>query len=147
MPAIGVHVTKRGPLFSPTAPHEIKIVGRKVVQELVELGERRITTLARPRPAGVFLSIQQAGKQASKGHYRRSVQGEAREMRGEISLGNPTLVYGPWIEGTSSRNKTTRFKGYRIFRTTSQWLQKQVKKVLKSHMDKAMRRLGGRSGI
>ncbi len=25
------------------------------------------------------------------------------------------IVYGPWLEGTSSRNQTTRFKGYRSF--------------------------------
>jgi hypothetical protein len=26
------------------------------------------------------------------------------------------IVYGPWLEGTSSRNHTTRFKGYASFR-------------------------------
>ncbi len=26
------------------------------------------------------------------------------------------MVYGPWLEGTGSRNRTTRFKGYRTFR-------------------------------
>lgn len=26
------------------------------------------------------------------------------------------IVYGPWLEGTSSRNRTTRFKGYASFR-------------------------------
>lgn len=27
------------------------------------------------------------------------------------------MIYGPWLEGTGSRNKTSRFKGYRIWRT------------------------------
>lgn len=30
------------------------------------------------------------------------------------------IVYGPWLEGTSSRNRTTRFKGYASFRRAVQ---------------------------
>lgn len=26
------------------------------------------------------------------------------------------VIYGPWLEGTGSRNRTTRFKGYATFR-------------------------------
>lgn len=28
------------------------------------------------------------------------------------------VIYGPWLEGTGSRNQTTRFKGYQTFRRT-----------------------------
>lgn len=30
------------------------------------------------------------------------------------------VAYGPWLEGTSSRNRTTRFKGYASFRRAVQ---------------------------
>lgn len=30
------------------------------------------------------------------------------------------VIYGPWLEGTSDRNRTTRFKGYFHFRQTTQ---------------------------
>lgn len=30
------------------------------------------------------------------------------------------MVYGPWLEGVSSRNAATRFKGYRHWRATTQ---------------------------
>ncbi|HZB28934.1 MAG TPA: hypothetical protein VE465_02090 [Streptosporangiaceae bacterium] len=30
------------------------------------------------------------------------------------------VIYGPWLEGTGSRNKTTRFKGYSSFRRAAQ---------------------------
>lgn len=33
------------------------------------------------------------------------------------------VIYGPWIEGTGSRNRTTRFKGYRTYRLISQELE------------------------
>lgn len=29
------------------------------------------------------------------------------------------LIYGPWLEGVGSRNRTTRFKGYFSFRITA----------------------------
>ena len=32
------------------------------------------------------------------------------------------LVYNAWLEGVGSRNKTTRFKGYRMWRLTTQRL-------------------------
>ena len=31
-------------------------------------------------------------------------------------------TYGPWLEGTGSRNETTRFKGYHSFRLAAQQL-------------------------
>ncbi len=33
------------------------------------------------------------------------------------------IIYGPWLEGVGSRNKTTRFKGYFTFRRVGQALQ------------------------
>jgi len=33
------------------------------------------------------------------------------------------VIYGPWLNGTGSRNKTTRFKGYFHVRVTAQWMQ------------------------
>lgn len=36
------------------------------------------------------------------------------------------VVYGPWLEGTGSRNRTTRFKGYRTFRATTGQLQERA---------------------
>lgn len=33
------------------------------------------------------------------------------------------VIYGPWLEGISERNQTTRFKGYASFRRAAQGLQ------------------------
>lgn len=33
------------------------------------------------------------------------------------------VVYGPWLEGVISRNSTTRFKGYHVFRRVAGQLQ------------------------
>lgn len=39
-------------------------------------------------------------------------------------------VYGPWIEGTGSRNKTTRFKGYWTFRTIGTEMRGKVGTII-----------------
>lgn len=38
-------------------------------------------------------------------------------------------MYGPWLEGTGSRNRTTRFKGYFGFRRASDEIQLSVERI------------------
>lgn len=38
-------------------------------------------------------------------------------------------VYGPWLEGVGSRNRTTRFKGYFSFRRATQELDKNSAEI------------------
>lgn len=35
-------------------------------------------------------------------------------------------VYGPWLEGVGSRNRTTRFKGYHAFRKAASALDRRI---------------------
>lgn len=57
------------------------------------------------------------------GHYRRSVNGRMLgSLHGEIH--DSKVVYGPWLEGVSARNQTTRFKGYAAFRRARQELER-----------------------
>jgi hypothetical protein len=40
------------------------------------------------------------------------------------------IAYGPWLEGTSSRNNTTRFKGYASFRRAVQSTEQKAPRIL-----------------
>jgi hypothetical protein len=42
------------------------------------------------------------------------------------------IIYGPWLEGTSQRNLTTRFKGYHSFRRATQKVESLLDTFLKS---------------
>ena len=42
------------------------------------------------------------------------------------------IVYGPWLEGTSSRNRTTRFKGYASFRRAVQSAGQKAPQIVAS---------------
>ena len=51
------------------------------------------------------------------------------------------VVYASWIEGVSSRNATSVFKGYKMFWKVFQWLRKQpqeVKDIMKFHVSKEL---------
>ena len=48
-----------------------------------------------------------------------------KQRRGLVDIVHDRgIIYGPWLEGTSSRNATTRFKGYASFRKATQAAQK-----------------------
>lgn len=51
------------------------------------------------------------------------------------------IVYGPWLEGVSSRNNSSRFKGYHVFRTTLQQMEKQAESIAEQSIGEAVRTL------
>lgn len=51
------------------------------------------------------------------------------------------IVYGPWLEGVSSRNNTSRFKGYHVFRTTLQQMEKRAENIAEQSIGEAVRTL------
>lgn len=60
-----------------------------------------------------------------------------------VALNDRGVVYGPWLEGTGSRNQTTRFKGYNTFRLTKQELEKKMPELLKPYIRNLIQELGG----
>lgn len=52
-------------------------------------------------------------------------------------------VYGPWLEGTSSRNQSTRFRGYQTFRKIRQELQGKAAGIAEPILSRFVNRMGG----
>ena len=141
MTTASVRIETSGPLFSANAPNIVRRAAQRTVAQLVEIGESKLDQMLRPRPAGVFLSVSEARTgQASKGNYRRNLHTVVEDLRGVIS--NP-VIYSAWLEGVSTRNQTTRFKGYSSMRRVAQELQKQVPQVARANVEKAIRELNG----
>lgn len=122
-------VTISGPLFSGGAPEVITMALEDMVREVTELGVERLTTSF---PTGVPVKT---------GNYRRNINPTIAGMTGRID--DSQVIYGPWIEGTGSRNQTTRFKGYSTFRRTAQWLEEQVPIVARKRAEMLVKELGG----
>lgn len=53
------------------------------------------------------------------------------------------VTWGPWLEGTSRRNDSTRFKGYHLFRKTRQELQRKAPEIAEQELAKYLPRMGG----
>lgn len=51
------------------------------------------------------------------------------------------VIYGPWLEGTGSRNRTTRFKGYASFRRALQSIERRVDVITAPIVDDYVTRL------
>lgn len=75
------------------------------------------------------------------GYYESRIAVERRETyRG---VWDSRVVYGSWLEGTSSRNKTTRFKGYGTFRMIRQSLEKDKTRLAEPIVASFVREING----
>lgn len=93
-----------GPFFSANMDNIADAYIAKIERKVADEAERHVTDLMRkffkhPTP-----------------YYWLHVLAKPRADYHVVTDGG--IVYGPWLEGTGSRNRTTRFKGYRHFRLT-----------------------------
>ena len=140
MVMVRVSVELKGPAFErPGIKRAVGSAAQRAIQELVEEGEELLSKILRPRPAGVYLSAAEAGARASTGNYRRNISGRVSSGVGIITDGG--VVYGPWLEGVSNRNQTTRFKGYGAFRKVQAELDRKAKATLDRSVRREIRRL------
>jgi hypothetical protein len=121
---IKMDVKLSGPLFSGSLPQKVGHRLDDTSQELADKGKDRLRELLQKGGGGVF--------KESTGNYREHIALELR-VDHEVLLTDGGIVYGPWLEGTSSRNQSTRFKGYHVFRQVGDWLDEQAKVILDKH--------------
>lgn len=60
-------------------------------------------------------------------YYRLQVEAQPNPPGWKIT--DQGVIYGPWLEGTGSRNRTTRFKGYATFRRTVQQINARAQAI------------------
>ena len=126
MPSVQVRIS--GPFFSGSMPGVIRDALSKAMGDVVAEGERSVKLQLYP------------GHGLRSGHYRRSVHGEMQNsMHGRIH--DSDVIYGPWLEGVGSRNQTTRFKGYHMFRQAKGELERKVPGIINHRVAQAVGRL------
>jgi hypothetical protein len=76
------------------------------------------------------------------GHYQEMIK--TLFLSYNDVLVSDSLVYGPWLEGTSERNRSTRFKGYRLWRQARQAAQQQAPKIAQELFGKYAERIGAK---
>lgn len=73
------------------------------------------------------------------GYYRRNIQVTRRAIYRGVSDGG--VVYGGYLEGVARNNKTTRFKGYRTFRTVKQGIDRDKERIAAPEVKKLIKEL------
>lgn len=125
-----VTITLRGPIFDGRA----------------EQAARELTGEILDRVAGHAMEGVQHNLDTSLRHptpyyeTQINVRSTAAEARVVNDRG---VVYGPWLEGTGSRNRTTRFKGYASFRRARDRTQRAVPGIAGNLIRKYRARMGG----
>lgn len=120
-----LRVIKRGPLFDGGARSAVRAFLTTAADAVADEGRAMARGIA-PRRSGYYesrITTQNLGQDAV------------------VTDGG--VVYGPWLEGVSSRNQSTRFKGYRTFRQTKQRLERRVPQIVRPAVSQLVRRLGG----
>jgi hypothetical protein len=72
-------------------------------------------------------------------YYRLQVT--STEYPGRTVINDGGVIYGPWLEGTGSRNRTTRFKGYATFRRMTQKLNTEAGRILQPYVDQLVEKI------
>ena len=126
MPSVSVRIS--GPFFGGSMPGHIRSALSLSIGDVVAEGERSVKLQLYP------------GHGLRTGHYRRSVHGEMQNsMHGRIH--DSGVIYGPWLEGVGSRNQTTRFKGYHMFRQAKGELERKIPAIVNRRVAQAVGRL------
>lgn len=116
-----VNVTYRGPLFDGRA----KVMTDRAVRDM----EHHLAEVGADYVRGELDRVLR--KQTP--YYRLQIT--TTEYPGSTVVNDGGMVYGPWLEGTGSRNKTTRFKGYATFRRMTVKLNAESTRILQPYAD------------
>ena len=73
------------------------------------------------------------------GYYKSKIKSDFRA--GRVEVHDSGVIYGPWLEGISSRNAQTRFKGYRTFRKIAKRMENDADGILSLEAIKFAKRL------
>ncbi len=74
------------------------------------------------------------------GYYESRVTTD-RIMSTAYEIHDSDVIYGPWLEGTGSRNAETRFKGYAAFRRAAQAMENRAVDIVQNAAQQIVKEL------
>lgn len=109
-----VKVTASGPLFDGRAVTQLSVFLDEAVDLVAAAAEEAVNR-------NLATSIRHP---SSPPRYQSQIQTVHHGL--DRVINDNGVIYGPWLEGVGSRNKTTRFKGYASFRRAQQQIEHAV---------------------
>ncbi|MFF3511534.1 hypothetical protein [Streptomyces sp. NPDC002573] len=111
-----IRLAKRGPLFDGRTAKAMHAYRDEISLRIAEEGEK----LIRQRLSVVL--------QHPTGYYESRISVDRAGDGYRVSDGG--VIYGPWLEGTGSRNSpVTRFPGYATFRRTKPLVDQRARQI------------------
>jgi len=125
-----INVDFSGPVFDGRADQAIRELKRDIISDLAAQGysewmQRLNASIRHPTP-----------------YYETQIT-VSRIGDDSAIVNDRGIIYGPWLEGTSRRNQTTRFKGYASRRRAIQALAAKVPALVRYSVDRCVNRMGG----
>jgi hypothetical protein len=123
-----IDVDSRGPVFDGRAQLAAHDFAKDLDDKVAEDARRRV--------------LENLGRSIRHptGYYQSQVRAEARGSLTQV-VTDGGVVYGPWLEGTGSRNSTTRFKGYASFRRAQQETESSADRTAKQMLPRYIDRM------
>ena len=121
-------VTVRGPFFGPSVDG--------MERDAIAAAGREVSVFA----AAAVKDQLYPGHGVRSGKFRSSITGQVTPSRHGIVFARDA-VKGPWLEGTSRRNLTTRFKGFAAFRRGTERADRQAQRIADKIIANLARRL------
>lgn len=128
MPSFDIMIGMKasGKIFLPVPRHAA--IGRLIMAIKEEVADY-----------GVFLVLMRLGQVLKEptGYYESLIKKERQQDNWMVT--DSGVVYGPWLEGTGSRNQISRFKGYRTFQMTKRELDQKKVSIAAPIVDRFVR--------
>lgn len=129
------YVRLTGPLFDGQAEDAAQSFLDELTAEIAEIGRDWIRL-----DTGRMDKSGRGGTGAAAAGAELIGQGRDWVIRGGTRAGEYSW---PWLEGTSRRNQTTGFKGYKTFRRTRLRMRRQVTPYAQERLTAYLARMGG----
>jgi hypothetical protein len=133
MPRSRVNLNLSGPLFDGTLEPVVTEWLDQTKKDVADLGVLSIKEIA--------VKMDRSGR--GTGHYMSVINTRQVSPYNDQLINDTGIVYGPWLEGTTKRNNSTRFKGYHQFRRTRARLRKQYGEIAQRKLAEFISRMGG----
>lgn len=130
-----ITVTVRGPLFDSDPEGVVQAALEDLTASIANQGQAIIKS-----KAAKFNKSGRGGSGAAADAVTTRVESTTAVITGQSSKGE---AWWPWLEGTSKRNQSTRFKGYFTFRLATGVMRKRMRAQAPKVIAGACAKLGG----
>jgi hypothetical protein len=125
-----INLVVSGPIFDGRAEAAVRAWLDDAKQQVADMGVKELDAITMDR----------SGR--GTGRYQSTITTRAASY-GDVVIYARDYWPGPWLEGTTKRNASTRFKGYHLWRRTRIKLARKSADIARDTLRKYIGRMGG----